>query len=47
MLAVSAEVFSPPFHPYTETLLSSVPEMRLDWLDETLARRGALSRAAV
>jgi peptide/nickel transport system ATP-binding protein len=32
-------VFAPPFHPYTERLLSSVPEMRLDWLDETLKRR--------
>ena len=34
-----ARVFSPPYHPYTELLLSSVPEMRLDWLDEVLARR--------
>ena len=32
-------VFAPPFHPYTELLLSSVPEMRSDWLDEVLARR--------
>ena len=35
------EVFSPPFHPYTELLLSSVPEMRVDWLDGALARRAA------
>ncbi len=34
------QVFAPPFHPYTELLLSSVPEMRRDWLDEVLARRG-------
>jgi peptide/nickel transport system ATP-binding protein len=34
-----AKVFSPPYHPYTELLLSSVPEMRLDWLDEVLTRR--------
>ena len=34
-----AHVFSPPYHPYTEKLLSSVPEMRLDWLDEVLAAR--------
>jgi peptide/nickel transport system ATP-binding protein len=34
-----AKVFSPPYHPYTELLLSSVPEMRLDWLDEVLPRR--------
>ena len=32
-------VFSPPYHPSTEILLSSVPEMRSDWLDETLAKR--------
>ncbi|MEZ5831510.1 MAG: ABC transporter ATP-binding protein [Dongiaceae bacterium] len=33
------QVFSPPFHPYTELLLSSVPEIRPDWLDEVLSRR--------
>ncbi|HVM85367.1 MAG TPA: ABC transporter ATP-binding protein [Candidatus Binatia bacterium] len=33
------KIFSPPFHPYTELLLSSVPEMRADWLDEVLAKR--------
>lgn len=32
-------VFSPPFHPYTEKLIASVPEMRTDWLDEVLAQR--------
>ena len=37
----TARVFSPPFHPYTELLLSSVPEMRPDWLDEVLAARAA------
>jgi peptide/nickel transport system ATP-binding protein len=35
-----ATVFAPPYHPYTEALLSSVPEMRVDWLDDTLQRRG-------
>ncbi|HEX4766881.1 MAG TPA: ABC transporter ATP-binding protein [Lichenihabitans sp.] len=35
----TAEVFAPPYHPYTELLLSSVPQMRADWLDEVLARR--------
>ena len=35
----TSQVFSPPFHPYTELLLSSVPEMRADWLDEVLAKR--------
>jgi len=33
------EIFNPPFHPYTEKLISSVPEMRVDWLDEVLAKR--------
>jgi peptide/nickel transport system ATP-binding protein len=32
-------VFSPPYHPYTELLLSSAPEMRPDWLDDVLAAR--------
>ena len=32
-------IFSPPFHPYTEKLLASVPELRTDWLDEVLAKR--------
>jgi peptide/nickel transport system ATP-binding protein len=35
----TARVFAPPRHPYTELLLSSVPEMRPEWLDEALARR--------
>jgi len=33
------EIFNPPFHPYTERLISSVPEMRTEWLDEVLAKR--------
>ena len=37
----TASVFAPPYHPYTELLLSSVPEMRPDWLDGVLARRAA------
>ena len=45
----TAEVFAPPYHPYTELLLSSVPEMRPEWLDEVLARRatGAAATAAL
>ena len=35
------EIFSPPFHPYTEKLISSVPEMHTTWLDEVLGRRQA------
>jgi peptide/nickel transport system ATP-binding protein len=34
-----ATVFVPPCHPYTELLLSSVPEMRVDWLEGVLAER--------
>jgi len=41
----TASVFAPPYHPYTELLLSSVPEMRPDWLDEVLARRRAKAAA--
>ncbi len=37
----TADVFAPPYHPYTELLLSSVPEMRPEWLDEVLAKRAA------
>ena len=33
------EIFSPPHHDYTELLLSSVPEMDPDWLDELIAHR--------
>ena len=39
-------VFAPPFHPYTELLLSSVPEMRRDWLDDVLSRRSPAGRAS-
>ena len=40
-------VLSPPHHPYTELLLSSVPEMDPDWLDRRLAgRAGAPRRGA-
>ncbi|MDF0601617.1 ABC transporter ATP-binding protein [Psychromarinibacter sp. C21-152] len=34
------EMFTPPHHPYTDLLLSSVPEMDPDWLTELLAERG-------
>jgi peptide/nickel transport system ATP-binding protein len=36
---------SPPFHPYTDLLIASVPEMRRGWLEETPARE-ARSRMA-
>ncbi|SLN30636.1 Glutathione import ATP-binding protein GsiA [Falsiruegeria litorea R37] len=34
-----SEVLSPPFDDYTDLLLSSVPEMRLGWLEEVVANR--------
>ena len=36
-----ADVFTPPHHPYTDLLLSSVPEMDPDWLDRVLDARAA------
>jgi peptide/nickel transport system ATP-binding protein len=35
----TAQIFAPPYHPYTELLLSAVPEMRPEWLDEVLEKR--------
>ena len=34
-----AEILTPPYQPYTELLLSSVPEMDPDWLDDLVERR--------
>ncbi len=39
-------VFSPPHHPYTELLLSSVPDMDPDWLDRHLASKETQQVAA-
>ncbi|AML52617.1 ABC transporter ATP-binding protein [Falsihalocynthiibacter arcticus] len=33
------EVLSPPFDDYTDLLLSSIPEMKLGWLEEVIAHR--------
>ena len=33
------QVLSPPFDDYTDLLLSSVPEMKLGWLEEVIANR--------
>jgi peptide/nickel transport system ATP-binding protein len=43
----TAEIFSPPFHPYTEKLISSVPEMDPTWLDHVLAGRAPAVEHAV
>ncbi|MEM8632829.1 MAG: ABC transporter ATP-binding protein [Pseudomonadota bacterium] len=34
-----SEVLAPPFDDYTDLLLSSVPEMKLGWLEDVLAHR--------
>jgi peptide/nickel transport system ATP-binding protein len=34
-----SEVLSPPFDDYTDLLLSSVPEMKLGWLEEVVESR--------
>ena len=41
----TADVLKPPHHAYTELLLSSVPEMRTDWLDEVARERDAMKAA--
>ena len=35
-----ADMFTPPHHPYTDLLLSSVPQMDPDWLTTLLKERG-------
>ncbi len=35
------EVLEPPHHEYTELLLSSVPEMNPDWMDQIMAQRAS------
>ncbi len=37
------QIFAPPYHPYTEKLISSVPEMDTTWLDQVLASRGGVA----
>jgi len=34
-----SQVLSPPFDDYTDLLLSSVPEMKIGWLEETIEHR--------
>ena len=42
---VKQEILTPPHHEYTELLLSSIPEMNPDWLDNLLAKRQAAADA--
>lgn len=37
------KVLSPPYHPYTKLLVSSVPETRIGWLEEATQTREAQS----
>jgi peptide/nickel transport system ATP-binding protein len=39
-------VLSPPYHPYTRLLLSSVPELRTGWLEDVITSREALAGIA-
>ena len=42
------KIFAPPYHEYTDLLLSSVPEMDPDWMNNVLAKRktkGGISAA--
>jgi len=41
---VKKEILTPPHHEYTKLLLSSVPEMDPDWLDNLLAERQISAR---
>jgi peptide/nickel transport system ATP-binding protein len=36
------KIFSPPYHPYTALLMSSVPELRCGWLENVVESRLAL-----
>ena len=33
------DVLMPPFHPYTRLLTTSVPELRIGWLEDTMKKR--------
>ncbi len=35
------QVLSPPYHPYTRLLISSVPELRIGWLEQTMETQEA------
>lgn len=43
----TGDILTPPHHDYTELLLSSVPEMRTDWLDDVSKRRADQTPVAV
>jgi peptide/nickel transport system ATP-binding protein len=35
------QVLNPPYHPYTRLLITSVPELRISWLEDTMQTREA------
>jgi peptide/nickel transport system ATP-binding protein len=35
------QVLSPPYHPYTQLLIASVPEMSVGWLEKTMETQAA------
>ncbi len=39
-------VLSPPYHPYTRLLITSVPEMRIGWLEDTMKTQEAAAGIA-
>lgn len=43
---LKTDVLSPPYHPYTQLLLSSVPEMETGWLSGILKARSASQAAS-
>ena len=43
---ITRDVLSPPFHPYTRLLVSSVPELRVGWLEDAMKTREALAGIA-
>jgi peptide/nickel transport system ATP-binding protein len=45
-VGVAQDVLSPPYHPYTRLLLSSVPEMRQGWIEDVMTTREAMTGIA-
>ncbi len=39
-------ILGPPYHPYTQLLITSVPEMRVGWLEDSAATREAAAGIA-
>ena len=40
------QVLSPPYHPYTRLLITSVPELRVGWLEDSMQTREAAAGIA-